>query len=194
MVELDSSDQDREPGGPGGSVGGGGALPPLPSGPGTPRRGPDKAPRKPAGKPGAALPFPGPAKPTLAASSGKHVDVEKLRALAPEETATAEAAQVEFTPQQVRDILEVSFYQGSNALLRMMNRQGVTEKEAAKWAEVTNLVYGQYFKSMEAGALTHALVTMAILGSKQKLPVGYDGKPVSSPPPPPEAPVAPAKP
>lgn len=77
---------------------------------------------------------------------------------------------LDLKPEEVQAVLSVVFYQGANALLRKFNREKVTDEEADRWAKATDIVYGQWLHKVEAGVGLHALLTVAILSGKKKLP------------------------
>ena len=93
-----------------------------------------------------------------------------MRDAAPEEFANVTENAVEFTPDQIKLILSVAFFQSTKMLLEKMNREKVTQEEADKWAEVTTIVWGKYLSSMEVGAGVWALFTIGIIMGKKKLP------------------------
>jgi hypothetical protein len=96
------------------------------------------------------------------------VDLEALRAVAPEAVEMAEA--VEFKPEEVEAILSLAFLELSRWILRRMEREEVTLEEADRWARCTRIVYWRYLQRTDAATTVWVVLTAGILLNKKKLP------------------------
>lgn len=113
---------------------------------------------------------PGPkAKPRPGPGRGGDDDqvLDALKEEFPEETQTI--MDMQLSPEEIEPLLALGCFAGSNTMLNWLKRQNLSAAEAERWAKATNIVYGRFINKLPVGMVIHAVITLGMFTSKQRV-------------------------